>query len=63
LPEGRGRIVLGALEDHSDYTRRGTLYEEFNPTVIKELIDVLSRPSMSRPSINSSSRIGIHDSP
>lgn len=55
LPEGRGRIVIGALQDHSDYMRRGTLYEEFNPTVIREIIDMLSRPSMHRHGINAES--------
>jgi hypothetical protein len=39
MPEGR--IAIGAVEDHSDYVRRGTLYEEFNPSVIKQVLDVL----------------------
>lgn len=55
LREGGGRIAIGPLGDHSDYLRRGTLYEEFNPTVIKAIIDVLSRPSMGRPDINAAS--------
>ncbi len=55
-----GRIVVGALQDHSDYLRRGTLYEEFNPAVIREIIDVLSRPSMWRPDINAASGLQAH---
>jgi hypothetical protein len=36
-----GRIALGPVQDHSDYMRRGSLYEEFNPTVIRRVLDVL----------------------
>jgi hypothetical protein len=32
---------LGPVEDRSDYMRRGTLYEAFNSTVIKHVLDVL----------------------
>jgi len=64
LPLPEGRIVLGALEDHSDYMRRGTLYEEFNPTVIREVIDTLSRPSMLYGrGINAESRGGRPEAP
>jgi len=41
MPEGR--IVIGPVEDRADYMRRGTLYEEFNPTIIKQVLDVLVR--------------------
>src|SRR5262249_27408184 len=40
-----GKIVLGPVEDHSDYVRRGSLYEEFNPTVIRRVLDVLVPPA------------------
>jgi hypothetical protein len=36
-----GRIVIGPVADHSDYLRRGTLYEEFNLKVIRKVLDVL----------------------
>jgi len=36
-----GRIAIGPVEDHSDYLRRGTIYEEFNPEVIRQVLDVL----------------------
>jgi hypothetical protein len=35
------QIVVGPLQDHSDHMRRGTIYEEFNPTVIKRVLDRL----------------------
>ena len=41
VPMPEGRIAVGPVEDHSDYLRRGTLYEEFNPSVIKRVLDVL----------------------
>ena len=34
-------IKYGPVNDHSDYMRRGTLYEEFKPDVIKQVVDVL----------------------
>ncbi len=46
IPEGR--IVVGPVEDHSDYMRRGTLYEEYNPSVIKRVLDVLVPTTMER---------------
>ena len=45
VPMPSGRIVVGPVEDHSDYMRRGTLYEEFNPAVIKQVLDVLVEPA------------------
>jgi hypothetical protein len=36
-----GRIDLGTLNDHADFMRRGSLYEEFNPTVINTVLDIL----------------------
>jgi hypothetical protein len=36
-----GRIAVGPVEDHSDYMRRGTLYEEFNQNIIKRVLDAL----------------------
>jgi hypothetical protein len=44
VPMPDGRIVLGPVEDHSDYMRRGSLYEEFNPDVIRLVLDVLVPP-------------------
>jgi hypothetical protein len=41
VPVADGRIAVGPVEDHSDYLRRGTLYEEFNPEIIKLVLDVL----------------------
>jgi hypothetical protein len=41
VPLPNGKIVIGPVEDHSDYMRRGTLYEEFNPSVIRRVLDVL----------------------
>lgn len=41
VPLPNGRIVIGPVEDHSDYMRRGTLYEEFNRQVIRRVLDVL----------------------
>jgi hypothetical protein len=38
LPE---TILVGALEDRSDFMRRGSLYEEFNPSVIRQVLDAL----------------------
>ena len=35
------RITIGKLDDHSDYVRRGSFYEEFNPDVLRRVIDVL----------------------
>ena len=43
LPE---RIVIGALEDRSDFMRRGSMYEEFNPTVVALVIDALVPPNL-----------------
>ena len=48
IPIPDGRIAIGPVEDHSDYLRRGTLYEEFNPTVIKRVLDVLVPTAMER---------------
>jgi hypothetical protein len=56
LPLLEERIPIGPLQDHSDYLRRGTLYEEFNPSVIGRIVDLLSRPSMHRKNINASQR-------
>ena len=39
MPEGR--IAIGPVADHADHMRRGALYEEFNPTIIKRVLDVL----------------------
>jgi hypothetical protein len=39
------RIVVGALEDKSDFSRRGSLYEEFSPTVIQRVLDILVPPT------------------
>ncbi len=41
VPMPDGRIALGPIEDHSDYMRRGSLYEEFNPDVVQRVLDVL----------------------
>jgi hypothetical protein len=38
------RIAVGSLSDRSDYMRRGTIYEEFNPDVIRRVIDKLLQP-------------------
>jgi len=38
LPE---RIVVGALDDKSDFSRRGSLFEEFSPTVIQHVLNAL----------------------
>jgi hypothetical protein len=46
VPEGR--IAVGPVEDHSDYLRRGTLYEEFNPSIIKRVLDTLVPSTMDR---------------
>jgi hypothetical protein len=35
------RVTLGKLEDHCDHLRRGSLYEEFNPEVVRRVIDLL----------------------
>lgn len=43
LPEKT--IDLGKIEDHADFMRRGSLYEEFNPSVIQQVIDLLLPPS------------------
>ena len=40
-PVPDGRIVVGALNDHADFMRRGSLYEEFNPTVINTVLGIL----------------------
>jgi hypothetical protein len=46
VPMPDGRIALGPVEDHSDYMRRGSLYEEFNPDVIRRVLDVLVTPRL-----------------
>ena len=43
-----GRIAIGPVEDHSDYLRRGTIYEEFNPAIIRQVLDVLVPEPMER---------------
>jgi hypothetical protein len=43
-----GRVTVGPVEDHSNYLRRGTLYEDFNPAMIKPVLDVLVPPIMDR---------------
>jgi hypothetical protein len=48
VPMPEGRIAVGPVEDHSDYLRRGTLYEEYNPSVIKRVLDVLVPTKMDR---------------
>jgi hypothetical protein len=35
------RVTSGKLENHCDHLRRGSLYEEFNPEVVRRVIDLL----------------------
>lgn len=39
------QVAVGALEDRSDYMRRGSLYEEFNPRIVSKVLDVLVPPN------------------
>src|SRR5258708_29102876 len=41
VPMPEDRIAVGPVQDHSDYLRRGTLFEEFSPDVIKRVLNVL----------------------